>query len=165
MTDLMKLATDYAQACYNLANPDSYGARGVNKPPEGHWLNEVWDIARAEAAQQAQEPVDKCVTWTTGPNEWKDWCAQWFGPDADDDYLAKAVFALPPMAQNFKLPAPKQAEPAELIEIMCARIKAADDACADMDYMLDSNDCIKVIRGEWKGPVAQDHPPTPPEAK
>ena len=26
MTDIMKLATDYAQACYNLANPDSYDA-------------------------------------------------------------------------------------------------------------------------------------------
>ena len=26
MTDIMKLADDYAQACYNLANPDSYDA-------------------------------------------------------------------------------------------------------------------------------------------
>ena len=26
MTDIMKLATDYAQACYNLANPVSYDA-------------------------------------------------------------------------------------------------------------------------------------------
>lgn len=35
----------------------AYGASNTNKPPEGHWLNEVWDIARSEAVQQAQEPV------------------------------------------------------------------------------------------------------------
>ncbi|QNK65752.1 hypothetical protein [Variovorax sp. PAMC26660] len=38
---------------------------------------------------------------------------------------------------------------AELIEELCARIKAADDAAADADYMLDSNDCIAVLRGTW----------------
>lgn len=45
------------------------------------------------------------VAWTPGPNVFKDWCNQWFGPDADDDYLAKAVFALPPVAQRFSEPA------------------------------------------------------------
>jgi len=39
----------------------------------------------------------------------------------------------------------------EWIETACALIKAADDAAADSDYMLDSNDCIKVLRGQWKG--------------
>jgi hypothetical protein len=29
------------------------GAQGANKPPEGHWLGPVWDLARA------QEPADK----------------------------------------------------------------------------------------------------------
>jgi len=29
------------------------GAQGTNKPPEGHWLGPVWDLARA------QEPADK----------------------------------------------------------------------------------------------------------
>lgn len=38
---------------------------------------------------------------------------------------------------------------AELIEELCARIKAADDVAADDDYMLDSNDCIAVLRGTW----------------
>lgn len=42
------------------------------------------------------------IKWTYGPNVWKDWCTQYFGPDADDTYLAEAVFNLPPMAQNFK---------------------------------------------------------------
>lgn len=49
----------------------------------------------------------------------------------------------------------------EIIERMCARIKAADDAAADSGYMLDSNDCIAVLRGTWQGPLANDCPPKP----
>lgn len=40
----------------------AYGASNTNKPPEGHWLNEVWDIARAEANRvqpQAQGEADR----------------------------------------------------------------------------------------------------------
>ena len=48
----------------------------------------------------------QAVKWTPGPNEFKDWCSQWFGPDSDDDYLAKAVFDLPPMAQRFRYAPP-----------------------------------------------------------
>lgn len=44
------------------------------------------------------------------------------------------------------------------IDDLCTKIKAADDAAADRDYMLDSNDCIAVLRGEWKGPLAMDKP-------
>lgn len=47
------------------------------------------------------------------------------------------------------------------IEDLCSRIKAADDAAADSDYMLDSNDCIAVLRGTWKGPMAMDKPEKP----
>ena len=36
-----------------------------------------------------------------------------------------------------------------LIDEICARIKAADDKAAEGDYMLDSDDCISVIRGTW----------------
>ena len=36
-------------------------------------------------------------------------------------------------------------------EAMCAAIKAADDKASESDYMLDSDDCISVIRGTWKG--------------
>lgn len=54
--------------------------------------------------------------------------------------------------------APAQPEQADLIEVLCARIKAADDAAAEGDYMLDSDDCIKVIRGEWTGPMLNDKP-------
>lgn len=36
-------------------------------------------------------------------------------------------------------------------ERCCSEIKAADDKASEEDYMLDSNDCISVIRGTWKG--------------
>lgn len=38
-------------------------------------------------------------------------------------------------------------------ERICAAIKAEDDYCVDQgDYMLDSDDCIKIVRGEWVRP-------------
>ena len=47
------------------------------------------------------------------------------------------------------------------IDDLCARIKAADDAAADIDYMLDSDDCISVLRGTWGGPLAMEFPAAP----
>lgn len=47
------------------------------------------------------------------------------------------------------------------IEDMCARIEAADNAAAAGDYMLDSNDCISVLRGTWSGPLENNCPPAP----
>ena len=39
------------------------------------------------------------------------------------------------------------------IEAVCAAIKAEDDHCVTQgDYMLDSDDCIKVARGQWVRP-------------
>ena len=52
----------------------------------------------------------------------------------------------------------------EFVETACALIKAADDAAADRDYMLDSDDCIKVLRGTWSAPLANDQP-SPPSSK
>jgi len=37
-------------------------------------------------------------------------------------------------------------------ERICEAIKAEDDHCADGDYMMDSDDCIKVVRGTWDRP-------------
>ena len=37
-------------------------------------------------------------------------------------------------------------------ERICAAIKEEDDHCADGDYMMDSDDCIRVARGEWQRP-------------
>lgn len=34
-------------------------------------------------------------------------------------------------------------------ERICTAIKEEDNYCAGGDYMLDSNDCIKVACGEW----------------
>ena len=43
-------------------------------------------------------------------------------------------------------------------ERICAAIKAEDDYCVDEgDYMLDSNDCIKVARGQWVRPDYSIH--------
>lgn len=40
------------------------------------------------------------------------------------------------------------------VAAICAAIKAEDDHCVTQgDYMLDSEDCIKVVRGEWVRPV------------
>lgn len=35
-------------------------------------------------------------------------------------------------------------------ERLCAAIKAADDNSSEGGYMLDSDDCISVIRGTWQ---------------
>ena len=38
-------------------------------------------------------------------------------------------------------------------ERICAAIKAEDDYCVEQgDYMLDSDDCIKIARGDWVRP-------------
>ena len=43
-------------------------------------------------------------------------------------------------------------------ERICAAIKAEDDYCVEHgDYMLDSDDCIKIVRGEWKRPEFAAH--------
>jgi hypothetical protein len=41
------------------------------------------------------------------------------------------------------------AQPTEPAARLGAAIKAADDKASEHDYMLDSDDCIKVIRGTW----------------
>ena len=72
--------------------------------------------------RHAQPAPAMPVPWVPGPNEFKDWCSRWFGPDADDSYLAKAAFDLPPTAQQFERPAAPQpqqiAEPASQTLVM-----------------------------------------------
>lgn len=70
---------------------------------------EDYERLRTTATAARAEPVK----WTPGANTFKDWCGQWFGPDSDDDYLAKAVFELPPMAQTFRYAPPAPMKPAE----------------------------------------------------
>lgn len=66
-----------------------------------HRLELVLQEARAQQQPAAQTAVPegwKLVLvptgWTFGPNVFKDWCSQWFGPDSDDEYLIKAVDVL-----------------------------------------------------------------------
>ncbi len=47
---------------------------------------------------------------------------------------------------------------AEFVDRACGLIKAADDVAAEDDYMLDSDNCISVLRGTWKGNYLNDHP-------
>lgn len=67
---------------------------------------------------------------------------------------------LPVGAELFLHP-PRELDHQAFVADACARIKAADDAAADNDYMLDSDDCIQVLRGEWKGPLRNDYPQKP----
>lgn len=74
---------------------------------------------------------------------------------ASDYYAARRCY--PSLVQAFEAGV-AHASNSPTIEEMCARIKAADDAAADNDYMLDSNDCIRVLRGQWQGAMAADYP-------
>lgn len=52
-------------------------------------------------------------------------------------------------AERDRLRAEKDAAVAAERERLCAAIKDADDTASEGDYMLDSDDCISVIRGTW----------------
>jgi hypothetical protein len=61
---------------------------------------------------------------------------------------ARGMFTQP----LYTRPEPEQSLTDELAaerERFCAAIKAADDEASDNDYMLDSDNCISVIRGTW----------------
>jgi len=57
------------------------GARNENKPPEGHWLTEIWDAARAEGSLTETE---------------LEICRQWFNnvQDVNGGYLTPADYLL-----------------------------------------------------------------------
>lgn len=90
------------------------------------------------------------------------------GPSIDDvRAIVRAVLvATQPAAQRMDAPLVNMTPPATSRdrwmyeqgrlaerEIICAAIKAEDDHCVDQgDYMLDSDDCIKIVRGEWMRP-------------
>lgn len=80
-----------------------------------------------------------------------------------EDAVSRIAAAL--TAAHAQPAAPQGVAYAPSIEDLCARIKAADDAAADRDYMLDSNDCIAVLRGQWKGPMAMDKPDRAPHGQ
>ena len=70
-----------------------------------------------------------------------------FTGDADES--AKLFFDL--IARSFK--ERLEQERADERERICKAIKTEDDYCVDEgDYMLDSDDCIAVAKGEWVRP-------------
>ena len=83
-------------------------------------------------------------------------------PDLDGQYTAEIAGQerLPVGAELFLHP-PQVMDHQAFVDAACARIQAADDAAADHDYMLDSNDCIQVLRGQWKSPLRNDYPKKP----
>lgn len=91
-------------------HPSAYDNSGY-RDFAGNVLDTVEDelsALEAALAPSAKEKLDQSTF------EFSIWCAEWFGPDADDSYLAKAVRALPSTTQNFERPAQTapQAEPA-----------------------------------------------------
>ena len=108
-----------------------------------------------EVIEQLVEALDHCMDAITER-----------GLNGSPDQAEKWGLQLPLARAEYAITAGKQAveqTQGEAVDIdaLCARIKAADDACADMDYMLDSNDCISVLRGTWRGPLLNDMPPHP----
>lgn len=99
LSEKMKLLA--SNACWAHSAPH-------NEPVNAEVLQELYALIDQVCIELDSPPApviaseQKPLKWTPGPNVWKDWCSQWFGPDSDDAYLAKAVFALPPMARVFK---------------------------------------------------------------
>jgi hypothetical protein len=91
-------------ACNGMGFIDGVGAKCRRCDGRGVTL------ATTQPAQPA--PVQP-VVWTPGPNLFKDWCSQYFGPDADDAYIADAIFNLPSMAQRFATTPPAQPAPVQ----------------------------------------------------
>lgn len=112
------------------------------------YMKQQRDALQAQlAAAQGQEPAGYFV-----PESW--------------DQLGKVTEWAQTIAKHgqplYAAPIPQQPATAlDLIDVLCSRIKAADDAMADNDYMLDSDDCIAVIRGTWKPPMLNAHPAAP----
>lgn len=83
---------------------------GVDVPEQVRVPRDEWRALHTAIKQALAAPVQP-VAWTPGPNLFKDWCSQYFGPDVDDVYIAHAIFNLPPMAQHFAA-TPPAAQPA-----------------------------------------------------
>ena len=73
-----------------------------------------------------------------------------FGRDCSDAAIAALRTQQPaPAAQQSVLEDAARSER----ERICAAIKVEDDYCVEQgDYMLDSDDCIKIARGDWVRP-------------
>jgi len=91
----------------------------------------IWEIGYRDDEDDRFSPI---VTVDTG---------LYYQPQ-DAEPLAKAILAMLSAAPQ----APAGGQWTSVEEI-CQAIKAADDEASTRDYMLDSDDCISVIRGTW----------------
>lgn len=115
-------------------------------------------ICLLKAGRASVEVPAAPIAWTYGPNEFKDWCSQYFGPDSDEEYLAKAAFDLPPMAQQFARPAAQPVGEA-VPDLIVKAIQHYGDARADADLKSGPflAQAITAIRQHYTAPpVAQD---------
>lgn len=77
----------------------------------------------------------------------------WYWQGDGSDHPESMVNSLPVVIRADQLRALLIAAAQVERERICAAIKAEDDHCVDNgDYMLDSDDCIKVARGQWVRP-------------
>ena len=158
VADVGAMRTGYAAARLEI---ESLRARGVGPDVSGYvseWSgglctsDEAMDgIAKLYAAQPAapQQEAQEPVAWyVTG-------CSRLL----DEDEAKAEARHIGGMARAMPLyTAPKADSVLEDTarlerERICAAIKAEDDYCVDHGgYMLDSDDCIKIVRGEWVRP-------------
>lgn len=105
-------------------------------------------IGRILAAAQAPAPAPDVpagrklaafpVDWTPGGDWFKAWAASWFGPDADDQYLRRAVQELltsAPAAQAPAVGAEDEREPLSLAVVDAARAAMDESVEAFTDRM------------------------------
>lgn len=136
------LPPDIGAEVYLAAQPQPAAQQGdalsyVHPVPD-HCDRVVWRNRYVHLAAQAQEaaPIVDMTPPATARDRW--------------------MYEQGRLAERDPRTSPVQDAPS--IEDLCARIKAADDAAADRDYMLTSDDCIAVLRGQWNGPLAMDKP-------
>ena len=112
--------------------PDCYGIRQITDD-EGI---EEWEDIRTSPDVAREEATDMMAT---GRGEIYEVVPLWATPQPS--LTAKAADSVLEDAARLER------------ERICAAIKAEDDYCVDQgDYMLDSDDCIKIVRGEWVRP-------------
>lgn len=78
--------------------------RGAGSLPEAKSIAYVKHLYRAALASPAAQAQPVALT---GP-EFLQWTAQWFGPDCDEDYLSRAVAALPGVVTHGAPPLPPE---------------------------------------------------------
>lgn len=136
------LGTTPIQVCTALAQL-GFGGHSVNMAVTPHMAQSL----RAHFASPTPQADSQPAATVIKKGADRQWMSERLGHLPDGIY--SLYLALPAQAADSVL------EDAERLERerICAAIKAEDDYCVDHgDYMLDSDDCIKIVRGEWVRP-------------